>query len=324
MLYLGVDVSLRSLEAADAAGRQRKRFPNTPQGHAQLLAWLPQGDGVSCQLVIEPTSVYHHALVDALARQGVPYSLINPAQTAAFARLQRQRAKTDPGDARLLAQLGESQQLPPSNPPDPVQEELRSLRRHLEWLEQQARAARNRQHTAQASPRTPRAVLDSLERAIAQLTAETRQTEQAIADLTGRHESLQQSLTLLRSIAGIGPKSAALILSELPLAARCASAKAWAAYAGVNPEPRQSGEKGYSRMCRQGAASIRAGLYMAAVSALRCNPAIRALNQRLLERGKSGRERVVAAMHKLLRQCFGVLKSGQPFNPNLHERPSPP
>ena len=319
MLYLGVDVSLKTLEVANATGQWLQRFPNTPQGQLQLLAWLAELSDAPCQLVVEPTSVYHHALMDGLTRQGIPYALINPAQTAAFARVQRQRAKTDAGDARLLAQLGESQQLPPSNPPDPVQEELRTLRRHQEWLEHQRQAVRNRQHTAQASPRTPHEVLDSLERTIAQLGEEIQQTAAAIAALLERHQSWQAQVALLRSVVGIGYKSAVLLLSEMPLVARCGPAKAWVAYAGVNPEPRQSGESGHSRLCRQGSAVVRAALYMPAVTAMRRNPAIHALNERLKERGKTGMERVMAAMHKLLRQCFGVLKSGQPFNPTLHE-----
>ena len=79
-------------------------------------------------------------------------------------------------------------------------------------------------------------------------------------------------------------------------------------------EPRDSGKAHHSRLSRIGTARVRAGLYLPAVSALRWNPLVKALGDRLKARGKTGRVRVVAAMHKLMRLCFGVLKSGRPFD----------
>ena len=67
-----------------------------------------------------------------------------------------------------------------------------------------------------------------------------------------------------------------------------------------------------------GSPRVRAGLYLPAVSALRWNPVVKALGERMRGRGKTGRVRIVAAMHKLLRLCFGVLKSGRPFDLSLH------
>jgi transposase len=53
--------------------------------------------------------------------------------------------------------------------------------------------------------------------------------------------------------------------------------------------------------------------YMCALSAVRSNPYCKDLYERLLERGKSKTEALVAVAHKLLRQCYGVLKSRTPF-----------
>ncbi|MDP6495987.1 MAG: transposase, partial [Dehalococcoidia bacterium] len=111
MEYVGVDVAKETLEVADVSGSQGRSFPNTQAGIQRFLRWLsrsfPKGGR---HLIVEPTSTYHHPLVCALAAQGVAYTLINPAQTAAFAKVQGKRAKTDRVDARLLASLGESQQ----------------------------------------------------------------------------------------------------------------------------------------------------------------------------------------------------------------------
>ena len=95
MEYLGVDVAKETLEVADVSGSQRRSFPNTQVGIRGFLRWLsrssPNGDW---HLIVEPTSTYHHPLVCALAAQGLAYTLINPAHTSAFARVQGKRAKT--------------------------------------------------------------------------------------------------------------------------------------------------------------------------------------------------------------------------------------
>ena len=316
---VGVDVAKGSLEVAGTSGSQRKSFSNTEAGIGAMLRWLsrsfPDDDP---QLIVEPTSTYHHPLIQVLAAQGVTYTLINPAHTAAFARVQGKRAKTDRVDARLLASLGESQQPDPSLPPQKDQEGLKSLRHHLEWLEKELQAARNRLDTAAFSPWTPREVLESLERTIQQLEEEIRRLGETIACQQEQHQEWSGQMQLLTSIPGVGSKTATLLLTELPAVASCTSARSWVAFCGLNPEPRQSGKGHYSRLSRVGTARVRAGLYLPAVSALRWNPAVRALGDRLRERGKMGRVRIVAAMHKLLRLCFGVLKSGRPFDYSMH------
>lgn len=315
MEYLGVDVAKDSLEIANASGSRQRSFPNTEAGITGLLRWLP-GDP---QLIVEPTSTYHHLLLRALVAQRVLYTLINPGHTAAFARVQGKRAKTDRVDARLLAALGESQQPEPSAPPEETQEGLKALRRHLEWLEKELQGARNRLDSASFSPWTPQTVLDSLERTIQQLEKEAQQVREAMGSQQDRHQEWTHQLHLLTSIPGVGERTATLLLTEMPPVANCPSARSWVAFCGLNPEPRQSGKGQYSRLSRVGTARVRAGLYLPAVSALRWNPVVKALGDRLRERGKVGRVRIVAAMHKLLRLCFGVLKSGRPFDYSLHQ-----
>ena len=319
MGYLGVDVAKDSLEVAGTTVSRGRSFPNTAAGIDTMLGWLFRSFPDSGQhLIVEPTSTYHHPLVQALARQGLPYTLINPAHTAAFARVQGKRAKTDRVDARVLASLGESQQPEPSPPPEEDQEGLKALRRHVEWLGKELQAARNRLDTASFSPWTPREVLDSLERTIQQLEEEITLVRQAMATQQEQNQKWASQMELLTTIPGVGEQTATLLLTELPPVSRCSSAGTWVAFCGLNPEPRQSGKGHYSRLSRVGSPRVRAGLYLPAVSALRWNPVVKALGDRMRGRGKVGRVRIVAAMHKLLRLCFGVLKSGRPFDLSLH------
>ena len=321
MEYLGVDVAKGTLEVANASGSQGRSFPNTQAGIEGLLGWISRSSAYSggWHLIVEPTSTYHHPLVCALAAQGLAYTLINPAHTSAFAKVQGKRAKTDRVDARLLASLGESQQPKATPPPEEDQEGLKAMRRHLEWLEKELRAARNRLDSASFSPWTPKEVLESLERTIQQLDEEIQRLQETMASRQKQDPEWSHQMQLLTTIPGVGAQTATLLLSEMPPVDRCASARSWAAFCGLNPEPRQSGKGNYSRLSRMGTARVRAGLYLPAISALRWNPVVKALGKRMRERGKVGRVRIVAAMHKLLRLCFGVLKSGLPFNLSLHQ-----
>ena len=316
MEYFGVDVSKDSLQVSDGQGSRKRAFRNTRQGIAGLLGWIEGASGQDgAHLILEPTSTYHHPLLAALGDTPALCTLINPARTAAFARAQGIRAKTGPVDARVLASLGESQQPQPTPAPQADQEGLKALERHLRWLEGELQAARNRWDTAQFSPWTPQAVLDSLERTIDRLTREIESVREAINRQLEHHSGWSRQMQLLTSIPGAGRRTASLLLSEMPPVERYASAKSWVACCGLAPEPRHSGKSWYSRLSRTGTARMRAGLYLPAISALRWNPAVRELGQRLKEREKQGRVRIVACMHKLLRICFGVLKSGLPFDP---------
>ena len=320
MEHLGVDVAKESLEMTDASGSRGKSLANTAAGIEALLRWLARSSPIGdVHLIVEPTSTYHHPLVHALAAQGLAYTLVNPARTAAYARVQGKRAKTDRVDARLLASLGESQQPKPTPPPEEDQEGLKALRRHLEWLEKELQGTRNRQEAAAFSPWTPKEVLDSLGRTIQQLEKEIALVREAMASQQEQNQEWTQQMDLLTSIPGVGERTATLLLAEMPPVSRCPSARTWAAFCGLNPEPRQSGKSTYSRLSRKGTPQVRAGLYLPAVSALRWNPVVKALGDRLRGRGKTGRVRIVAAMHKLLRLCFGVLKSGRPFDLSLHQ-----
>lgn len=321
--YLGVDVSSQSLEVGNASGTLRGHFANTAQGIMCLLGWVHRQAPEGVHVVLEPTSTYHHLVIDALRCKGVPYTLINPAHSAAFATVQGKRAKTDRSDAQLLAALGESQQPEPSPPLDEEQERVKTLRRHLAWLEGEARAARNRLETARRSPWTLPEVIASLERTATALEEEAAQVAHLLETRVEAHPQWGHAIALLTTVPGIGVKTAIVLVSELPAQARCASSKAWVAFCGVNPEPRESGTSRYSRLSRRGRPRLRAALYMAAVSAMRWNPVVHALCQRLQAKGKSGRVRVMAAMNKLLHLCFGVLRSGRPFDLSLHQPSAP-
>ena len=95
------------------------------------------------------------------------------------------------------------------------------------------------------------------------------------------------------------------------------SAKEVAAFAGLVPRLRESGKsvRGRARLTKTGTPRIRRSLYFPAITAMRCNPVIKAWASGLRERGKCEMQIIGAVMRKLIHLAFGVLKSGNPYDP---------
>lgn len=131
-------------------------------------------------------------------------------------------------------------------------------------------------------------------------------------------KDFQQEYALLNSIPGIGFKVSAMIIAVFNGFKDFHSAKQACSFAGIAPSPYESGSsvKGRGSISKQGNTFARKMLYMGALVATIHNPLIRQQYQRLVESGKSKMVAIIAAANKLLRQAFGVLKSGKPFDAN--------
>ena len=155
---------------------------------------------------------------------------------------------------------------------------------------------------------------------ISHFTSQLGAVDKAIALAIENDSDLRSKRDLLLSISGVGETLAGVVLAELPGPDVLRSSAEVVAYAGLNPRQHQSGTSidRATRISKIGNAVLRAALYMPALSAMRYNPAIVALVTRLKSRGRlKPKQIVVAAMRKLLVLCFGVLKTGKPFDPAI-------
>lgn len=315
---VGIDIAKHSFDIAtqQANGKYRTKakLANSAAGFQVVQAWLLQYSEPGAWIVMEATGTYHEALAEYLYGLGYRICVTNPAQIALYARSQLQRVKTDQVDAKLIADYGERHlaELRAWQPEPPALRRLRALVRRVQDLQEIAQMERNRLEVADAS------VQDSIRSVLQHIEQQLAETVRAIQDHIDDDPDLRGQRDLLTTIDGIGDKTAALLLAELGDPLQFKSARAITAFAGLNPQLRESGtQKAYACISRTGSRRLRAGLYMPAISALTHNPAIKALGQRLRSRGKAGKQIVCAAMRKLLHIAYGVLKSGQPFDAKL-------
>ncbi|WP_259039522.1 transposase [Salinibacter ruber] len=135
-----------------------------------------------------------------------------------------------------------------------------------------------------------------------------------------RCRSLVEKQELLQTIPGVGAQTASQVIAELGETGRFDSARQAAAYAGLTPTHyrSESSIRRKPRLSKVGSSRLRKALYFPALAALQYNDAIRALGDRLANRGKAKMVIVGAAMRKLFHICYGVLKNGTPFDASLH------
>ncbi|MGV0977265.1 MAG: IS110 family transposase [Azonexus sp.] len=312
---VGVDLAKESFNIAirDANGTCIEGFfSNTAKGHSQFHSFLRKHHALDALVLMEATGNLYKELAKFLHQQGRRVSVVNPSRIHRFGQSQLKRNKTDPADARLIAQFAMTQPVRLWIPPSPEAEELQSLGRRRGDLVAECTRHKNR---LKANPSSV-AVRSSLKKQIAFLEDEIAAIEQAIKELLKQHPELDRTVKLLITIPGVAWTTAVTVLAELPELAFFTSARQLAAYAGLTPARSQSGkQEKKSHLSRIGSRRLRTALYMAAVSAIRCNAIVKPFALRLKEHGKPGMTVIAAAMRKLLHIIYGMLKSNRPFDP---------
>jgi transposase len=202
---------------------------------------------------------------------------------------------------------------PPWTPPAPALRKLRDLVRTRDALQASLREWSNRRGAGDLAK-----VADAAMAAVmATIKQQIDVIEAAIVEAIAADPLLRTRHALLVSIPGIGTLSAAIILVEMPEPQVLGSARAAAAYAGLNPSRCTSGSSvdRPTRISRIGNATLRRALYFPALSAMTHNPLVKALRERLAAKpGFKPKQIIAAAMRKLLHLCYGVLKTGERFD----------
>ena len=311
---LGIDIAkakfVVTLQRPDGT-RRRKSCPNTPAGFAQLAEWLQRHGVPRVHACLEATGTYGDALATWLHDAGHVVSVVNPAIIHAYARTQLARSKTDRIDADLITDFTATQRPPAWVPPALEIRQLQALVRRLEALQGMHTQEANRL----AAGVGVTAVRDSIEAVLAHLDAQIAQVRQLIRDHIDQHPGLRGQRDLLTTIPGIGDATAAVLLAEL-FDKPFTRARQAAAFAGLVPRLHESGTlRGRARLSKVGPGRLRKALYFPAVTALRCNPTIRMMRERLHAARKPTMVIIGAAMRKLIHLAFGVLKSQTAYAP---------
>jgi len=275
------------------------------QGLDELVARLR----ASCPalIVLEATGGFEVTVAAALAGAGLPLAVVNPAQVRSFARAIGQLAKTDRLDAALIALFAERIRPQPRPVADAQARELAEFVARRRQLIEMIGMEGNRRRQA----RHPK-VMRGLERTLAALQAALSELDRELDDQVRRSPAWQEAEDLLTSVPGIGTITARTLIADLPELGSL-DRRSLATLVGVAPINRDSGQSRGMRAIAGGRTHVRNALYMATLTAIRFNPPVRALYQRLRDKGKPAKLAIIAAARKLLVILNAILRDHHPW-----------
>jgi transposase len=305
-IFVGIDVAKAKLDIF--ADGKVWRVSNDVPGIQELVVALR---AISPSLIVlESTGGYESSALSELYTAGLPVARVNPGRVREFAKSMGQLAKTDTIDARILARYAELIRPPVTKLSSPEEQHLAALVNRRRQLIEMRVAEHNRLDS------TPKKLRDGLRIHIRWLNDEVERIEAEIDDFIQHSPSWREKDELLQSVPGIGKITSRTLISELPELGEF-DRKEIAALVGVAPFNQDSGRKKGKRHIYGGRTTVRCGLYMATLSAVRFNPVIRDYYHRLLKAGKLKKVALVACLHKLLTILNAMLRTGQPWQPSL-------
>jgi transposase len=257
------------------------------------------------------------------------------------------KRKTDRDDALRLAQLEALGQLPAVRMPDPltrqwrqlialrqklvgqrvrVQNRVRALLLsrgqpqpigHRAWTQEgMAELQGHARPLAECAPQESwRGLLDLALCEYRHLLGLIDQAESKLDETAAKDERVRR----LRTIPGVGPRTAEAVVAYLGDAGRFKSGKEVSAYAGLVPRQYQSGEcDRRGRITRRGPGLLRKLLVECVWAMLRYNSWAREQYRRLNRGSARKKQAVVALARKLLVRCWAMLRDGRDWQ----ERPA--
>jgi transposase len=246
------------------------------------------------------------------------FSVVNPTQSRAMSNVLLKTQKNDDQDAQTLSILGDKLEVKAYKMPDLQQQKRKEAYSALVSLQKQEQQLKNQLHAFEyrvnPNPVAVQAlqdVLKSVQEAIGGLEKELQPESD--------DEEKQQIIERITSVHGVGQKTALALVGVFGNLSQFTNSKAFAKFLGLSPSEFTSGTsvKGRSSITKNGSSKIRSLLFNCARSAIRYNPVCKQFYQRLVEKGKNGKVALTAVMHKIARLIFGVVHSGQGFDPNF-------
>jgi transposase len=302
--YVGIDVSKARLDIFVSGDNEIWATSNDEEGFQSILERLHPI--TPALIVVESTGGLEISLLVALYTAGLPVALVNPGRVREFAKSTGLLAKTDKLDARLLARFAEAVKPPLTQLPSEAEQLLSDLMGRRCQLIEMLTAEKNRLGTVR-KPARPR-----IEKHIAWLEDELVGINQEINQFIQQSPSFKQKDNILRSTPGVGSVTAATLISDLPELGKL-DRKEIASLVGVAPFNNDSGRHRGKRRIKGGRESVRRVLYMAALTAARCNPMIKSFYERLLKMGKEKKVALIACMRKLLTILNAMVRDMKPF-----------
>lgn len=311
VIAAGIDIGRDSLDVAIEPLDRGFRAPNVPQGIGVVVARLKRA-GVT-RVVLESIGAYGQRLLRALAEAGFEVGVVDPRRIKALRLAEGKRAKTDRLDARLIARFALLMSDAARPVPDANSFKLRALSTRRRQLVEMIATEKTRLKQA-LDPE----IAESLKATITTLSAERARVDRQLEACARLQPDGERRRELLMTAPGVGPTVAITLLADLPELG-AVNRKAVASLAGLAPQMDESGtRKGHAHIAG-GRPCVRAALYLAALSAARCDPGFKARYQAMRATGKPAKVALIAIARHLVTALNAMLAENRPWTQTPHD-----
>lgn len=308
-IYIGIDVSKAMLDIFCTHDASYDQYQNSTAGIKQFIKTLKIYNKDQILVTLEATGGYEKLTARTLVEKGFSVAVINPRIIRSFAKASGKLAKTDKIDAKIIATYAEKMQPESRLAFNKNHDKITELSTRRAQLIAMIVAEKNR--LDKVSPEIKRSIL----RIIKLLEKELAEIDDQLKSLVQADESFAQKYTLLKSVKGIGEKTATALIAYLPELGTLEERKI-TALAGLAPFNCDSGNMKGKRMIWGGRSSVRNSLYMATMTAVRSNNVIKAFYNRLVNAGKPKMVALTACMRKLIIIMNAMIRNNQPWHQN--------
>jgi len=305
---VGLDVSKRKIDACIRALGLRRTLASTPEGRAELVAWL-RAHGVG-RAVMEASGGYERSWAEALRSAGIAVRIVDPKRVRNFAKAAGRLAKNDTIDADTIAWFAETFEDEVAQADDPERAELDALltaRSGLKTMEGQI--------VQQGEQRRPTLAAKAHAAVLKVLRAQLKKLDATIAARINANPVFARRAEIVDSVPGLADQAAAGVIAWFPELGHITN-EAAAALLGAAPYDDDSGEHKGVRHIKGGRRKLRNLLYMPVTgAATRHNPVLKAFYERLRAKGKEGKVAIIACMRKLIVILNTMLARDQLWDP---------
>jgi len=315
MKTIGIDISKATFDVY-CAELGHEQFSNTKDGFKALKKRIKAED----HCVMEATGCYHLQLANYLYENGLKVSVENPLVVKRFIQMKQQKVKTDKHDARMISLYGEEQNPKLWEPEPSFIEEGKLVTTLIQMYVKQQTQLKNKLDNLRSGGIERGVMIQSLKLQLKRVKVEIKKLETDLENLLKAHSP--EVMTNIRSIPGIGKKTAMLMMVTTNNFRDFDNAKQVTSYVGLAPVERTSGSSIRSRsyISKKGDPMLRHHLFMCSFTACQNNPQCKALYERLVAKGKSKKLALIAVCNKLIKQAYGVCKNDLVYDENYKRR----
>ncbi len=314
-IFVGMDISKDVFDIYDSV-TGHFQFTNDKKGFRSFAKLLSKDHWC----VMEATGCYHQQLALHLFDKGIKVTVMNPLIIKRYIQMKMNRVKTDRSDAKMICSYASEQTLGLWSPEPDYINECKVLQTVVQLYFRQSTALKNTLHSLDNRGEKSIKLIRSLRRQLKSVQKEIKLLEQELELLIKTNE--KDLYTRLNTIPGVGRKTAILLIVSTNGFKDFESSGQLSSFFGLAPNERSSGTsiRGKSRISKTGNSVVRNHLFLCSFTASIHNPQCKALYDRIVGKGKSKKLALIAVCNKLIKQAFGISKSGLPYDKDYVSR----